>query len=190
MGHDYPTYRQQFVNCRKPACKPCASGKPSHGPYWYAEWKDKTGKNRTKYVGKKLPDDVARMYMRWNISTTGEDNGSRVKRAACEQLGQEVAAGKSLTSTVARLIPWSGGEWLVQLSCNHNIQRRSRLKLGSTVACAECQREAQSYAPTSRTAPPRARTSRKRSYATGDRAPRASKRKQPEASRKERRSKR
>jgi Family of unknown function (DUF6788) len=49
------TLRLELVNCGKGACKSCAGGsRPSHGPYWYAYWKDK-GRTRSKYIGKELP---------------------------------------------------------------------------------------------------------------------------------------
>lgn len=56
---DYPTFRRQYVDCRKPKCTRCKRG-PSHGPYWYAEWKASNGKVRTRYIGKHLPRALAR----------------------------------------------------------------------------------------------------------------------------------
>ncbi|MGD9603911.1 MAG: hypothetical protein AB7O21_19625 [Gammaproteobacteria bacterium] len=51
------TYQRRFVSCGKDRCrKGCASGTPSHGPYWYAiMWNPKTGKTSAKYVGKNEP---------------------------------------------------------------------------------------------------------------------------------------
>jgi hypothetical protein len=43
------TYRQQAVNCGKPACSKCP-----HGPYWYAYWRE-GGKVRSRYIGRSLP---------------------------------------------------------------------------------------------------------------------------------------
>jgi hypothetical protein len=49
------TLRLELVACGKGACKRCAGGRsPSHGPYWYAYWKDK-GRTRSRYIGKELP---------------------------------------------------------------------------------------------------------------------------------------
>ena len=51
------TYQRRLVACGKDRCrKGCASGRPSHGPYWYAVvWDPKREKSRTHYVGKQLP---------------------------------------------------------------------------------------------------------------------------------------
>jgi hypothetical protein len=51
------TYQRKFISCGKERCKKgCASGRPSHGPYWYATtWNAKTGKTKTVYVGKHEP---------------------------------------------------------------------------------------------------------------------------------------
>jgi hypothetical protein len=53
VGH--VTYRQEGIRCGKENCK-CAAG-DLHGPYWYAYWLE-GGKTRSKYVGKKLPDQA------------------------------------------------------------------------------------------------------------------------------------
>jgi hypothetical protein len=48
------TLRRELVNCGKGACKSCGGGsRPSHGPYWYAYWKE-DGRTRSKYIGKEL----------------------------------------------------------------------------------------------------------------------------------------
>ena len=51
------TYQQRLVVCGKDRCrKGCASGRASHGPYWYAvHWNAKTGKSKTVYIGKNEP---------------------------------------------------------------------------------------------------------------------------------------
>jgi hypothetical protein len=51
------TYQRKFIACGKLSCrKGCASGRPSHGPYWYAiQHNPKTGKTRALYVGKQEP---------------------------------------------------------------------------------------------------------------------------------------
>lgn len=42
------TYRLEMVSCGK--CERCKE-KPSHGPYWYAYWKE-NGRTRSQYLGK------------------------------------------------------------------------------------------------------------------------------------------
>lgn len=51
------TYQRKFIACGKERCrKGCASGTPSHGPYWYAiQWNPKTGKTKALYIGKNEP---------------------------------------------------------------------------------------------------------------------------------------
>ncbi len=51
------TYQRKFISCGKERCrKGCASGRPSHGPYWYAaQWNPKTSKTKWTYVGKVEP---------------------------------------------------------------------------------------------------------------------------------------
>lgn len=44
------TYRQQHVRCGKESCTSCP-----HGPYWYAYWRE-DGKQRSRYIGKELPE--------------------------------------------------------------------------------------------------------------------------------------
>ena len=52
------TYSQQYRRCSRPGCPLCRQGKPGHGPYWYAYWRE-DGRARSSYVGKQLPSDVA-----------------------------------------------------------------------------------------------------------------------------------
>ena len=47
-------YTLRMVRCGKPHCPSCP-----HGPYWYRQWKEK-GRVRWKYIGKQLPDEIAR----------------------------------------------------------------------------------------------------------------------------------
>ena len=44
------TLEQRLVNCGNARCQRCRGGRASHGPYWYAYWKD-GAKLRTRYVG-------------------------------------------------------------------------------------------------------------------------------------------
>lgn len=57
-------YRLVKVDCRNPRCKRCLR-EPSHGPYWYAYWKEPpTYKTRSRYCGKARPG--------WSPSGRGE----------------------------------------------------------------------------------------------------------------------
>lgn len=47
------TYRRESVRCGKRGCKTCP-----HGPYWYAYYRE-DGKQRSRYIGKELPDGVS-----------------------------------------------------------------------------------------------------------------------------------
>jgi hypothetical protein len=49
------TYRLEKVKCGKENCR-CARGE-LHGPYWYA-YRTVDGKTKSKYIGKKLPEQV------------------------------------------------------------------------------------------------------------------------------------
>ena len=51
------TYRQQYTRCGKQRCRKCQEGS-GHGPYWYAYWSEK-GRTVSKYIGSRLPDDIA-----------------------------------------------------------------------------------------------------------------------------------
>lgn len=51
------TYRLEKVKCGKDNCR-CAHGE-LHGPYWYA-YRTVNGKTKSKYIGKKLPEQVRR----------------------------------------------------------------------------------------------------------------------------------
>ncbi|MCL6451073.1 MAG: hypothetical protein K6T75_07275 [Acetobacteraceae bacterium] len=46
------TYRLEMVSCGK--CVRCRENGPSHGPYWYAYWKE-GGVTRSRYLGKGTP---------------------------------------------------------------------------------------------------------------------------------------
>lgn len=56
------TYQQQRRKCGKPTCD-CryrAVAIHGHGPYWYAYWRDRaTGRMRSRYIGKHLPEALA-----------------------------------------------------------------------------------------------------------------------------------
>ena len=44
------TIREEYVKCGKSDCSRC-----KHGPYYYAYWKDDSGKLKKKYIGKYAP---------------------------------------------------------------------------------------------------------------------------------------
>lgn len=51
----------EMVRCGKPGCKKDQAG--GHGPYWYLYLPNaRTGRQTSKYVGKNLPDDLAREF--------------------------------------------------------------------------------------------------------------------------------
>lgn len=58
--HRMITYRQEMRRCGKAACRGCQYG-PSHGPYWYAYWRE-DGRVRRRYCGRAEPagEDAAR----------------------------------------------------------------------------------------------------------------------------------
>jgi hypothetical protein len=48
------TYQRQFRKCGKANCYKCKE-KASHGPYWYAFWRNDNGRLRSGYIGKFPP---------------------------------------------------------------------------------------------------------------------------------------
>ncbi len=56
--------RLERVKCGKKSCKKCVGEHPElHGPYWYLYRPKVNGRGRTsKYVGKTLPEDLAREF--------------------------------------------------------------------------------------------------------------------------------
>lgn len=52
-------YQQQYRKCGKATCGTCKSG-PGHGPYFYAYWRDETGRLHSTYLGKDDPRSDAR----------------------------------------------------------------------------------------------------------------------------------
>jgi hypothetical protein len=46
------TIREEYVRCGKDFCLKC-----EHGPYYYAYWRDKSGKLKKKYIGRNNPRD-------------------------------------------------------------------------------------------------------------------------------------
>jgi hypothetical protein len=56
--------RLERVRCGKKGCRKCSGDHPElHGPYWYLYRPKKGGKGRTsEYVGKRLPEDLAKEF--------------------------------------------------------------------------------------------------------------------------------
>ena len=52
------TYQQRMKYCNRATCASCRSGTPSHGPYWYASWRE-GGRVRSLYLGKPTPHGYA-----------------------------------------------------------------------------------------------------------------------------------
>src|SRR5579871_334812 len=51
------SYSRQYRRCGKPGCLVCGPGKPGHGPYWYAYWRE-GGRARSRYLGRRAPPGV------------------------------------------------------------------------------------------------------------------------------------
>jgi hypothetical protein len=52
------------LRCEHVLCGRCPK---KHGPYWYAYWRDRDGRVRKRYVGKKLPPEL-RVRLRRDIA--------------------------------------------------------------------------------------------------------------------------
>lgn len=52
------TYQRRMKYCNRTTCAPCRSGTPSHGPYWYASWREGE-RVRSLYLGKQTPPGYA-----------------------------------------------------------------------------------------------------------------------------------
>lgn len=138
------TYRQLLVDCRKPKCRGCKRG-PSHGPYWYAEWKGRAGRVVTKYVGKRLPYDVAKLYAEQGLVGYEDSNASKVHRAAVTEL-EAYRGGRRMITRCYPPID-DGKPWRVELDgCPHHGYLMPPLRLSTTVrpklrelaACPQC----------------------------------------------------
>jgi len=66
------TYRQQYTRCGKQRCRKCREG-AGHGPYWYAYWSEK-GRTVSKYIGSRLPEDIAMARRTRPEVADGEDS--------------------------------------------------------------------------------------------------------------------
>lgn len=51
------TYQRQMRKCGKASCHKCREG-VGHGPYWYAYWRNDTGRLQSGYIGKDRPAHV------------------------------------------------------------------------------------------------------------------------------------
>jgi DNA-binding SARP family transcriptional activator len=77
------TFSQEMRRCGKPGCRACACS-PSHGPYWYAYWRDADGRVRSRYCGKQRREaacEVDRGVVVWAPTLRiGALGGLRVER--------------------------------------------------------------------------------------------------------------
>ena len=64
-------YQLERIRCGKTGCKCMSKNGASHGPYWYAYWRDE-GKLKSRYVGKHL------RQIEWE-SCSGDENNERVR---------------------------------------------------------------------------------------------------------------
>ena len=82
-------FRQELVDCGRGVsgrCRKCASG-PSHGPYWYRyRWSD--GKMHKRYVGKRLPAEIAGCPV-----TTGESGTGAIRVRTCPNPAATIIGG-------------------------------------------------------------------------------------------------
>jgi hypothetical protein len=149
------TYRQQLVKCGKPKCRRCRRG-PAHGPYWFAEWREKDrsapkkarrGKLKTKYVGRFLPLDVARSFDGWAPRTWApKSNFEKVRSAAVAELALRDGF-KRLALTAMPMLDQKPPHYLCDLECHHAVEVPARAvtflapKRGDFIRCPECARE-------------------------------------------------
>lgn len=89
------TYQQRMKLCYRPTCARCRSGIPSHGPYWYASWRE-GGRVRSRYLGKQAP--------REEPSAIGSGTSEAAQRA---QLAQQPPLR---IQTLGGLVVWHGSE--------------------------------------------------------------------------------
>lgn len=149
---DSATYRRFLVRCGNKRCKPCRV-KPTHGPYWYAEWKDSKGKTRTKYVGKFLPLAIARY-----VSYCTTNSSHPEQRKTHEQAVLELGLRDGHRRRVIKLAP-DPRKTIInassELECGHreysrwNSKLDRDLRLGDFIECTDCllaDRRGQSFA--------------------------------------------
>lgn len=66
------TLRLELVECGKPKCKRL------HGPYWYAYYQGKSGRTIKVYIGKRLPEEVAKRRLRERRRKRGSAHDRKV----------------------------------------------------------------------------------------------------------------
>jgi len=89
------TYQRRMKYCNRATCAPCRSGTPSHGPYWYASWRE-GGRVRSLYLGKQTPPGYA-------VSHTTQDAAVLASMRPPQQPALHV-------QTFGHLIVWRGAE--------------------------------------------------------------------------------
>lgn len=61
VKHELParcTLRLELVLCGKPKCSKL------HGPYWYGYFEERGGRTRKVYIGRRLPEELAKRRLR------------------------------------------------------------------------------------------------------------------------------
>jgi len=84
------TYGRELRRCGKSSCGRCQDG-PSHGPYWYAYWRDESGRRRKSYCGKIKP--CSAVEGRDRVSESGQDPRVPLPLRICLLGGFEVERG-------------------------------------------------------------------------------------------------
>ncbi len=70
------TYQRQMRKCGKASCHKCREG-ASHGPYWYAFWRNDEGRLRSGYIGKDLPTHLQGSAQRSEHAPGQQKKGGR-----------------------------------------------------------------------------------------------------------------
>ncbi len=122
------SYRLQLIDCGKPRCTRCRRG-PSHGPYWYAFWKER-GRSRSRYIGRARPGwspaDPARAW---------DPHGAPRPRAPSsgdyERLGLQPGASfddvkRAYRAATRKAHPDRGGSHWLQVRLNQAFERLRR----------------------------------------------------------------
>jgi hypothetical protein len=73
------TIRKEYVKCGKDFCLKC-----EHGPYYYAYWRDKSGKLKKKYIGRNNPSERTGKEIRDNYYNNDLENILRNNHNALE----------------------------------------------------------------------------------------------------------
>jgi hypothetical protein len=138
------TLVQQLINCGKPRCQRCKRG-PSHGPYWYAYWKEGE-RLRSRYLGR-TPTGATPVF-KFGKTTTPAPQARAVTRGlagAALRLIRRLANGRTGLAFVPAVVRELGGPSvahpvLEQLARDERIELRpesglARLNAEDLAAC-------------------------------------------------------